>query len=254
MARVAVARQVRNDYGPVPPLNPNGPVPHPKMEIVVEGGTAFTVPYAPRETTLENIAPRFDVIDRGGREPLLLRSADSLPTMNMELVLAYPDPHRSVEPSLTALRQLAKSGKRLRVKLDSTSGGHRWRLTGFTQQVLARQPGTNAPTRALCTLTFTAASDAVVEVGPVSGGHNGGGKGGKDDDKNRPKFYVVKKGDTLQSIAERFYGKASYWRGIADVNNIRDPRKLKVGLKLTLPKKNAADFGPAPGAEFGDEE
>jgi nucleoid-associated protein YgaU len=159
-----------------------------------------------------------------------------------------------VDAELKALRRIAKQGKRLRVKLDSTSGDHRWRLTGFTQQVLARQPGTNAPTRALCTMTFTAASDAVVEVGPVSGGHNGSGNGGKDDDKDRPKFYVVKKGDTLQSIAEKFYGKASYWRGIADVNNIRDPRKLKVGTKLTLPRKNAADFGPAPGAEFGDEE
>lgn len=54
---------------------------------------------------------------------------------------------------------------------------------------------------------------------------------------NPRKFYVVKKGDTLQKIAARedVYGDARKWREIAQANKIRDPKKLKVGTKLKIP-------------------
>lgn len=210
---------------------------HPKMKIVPEGGDPFTVPYAPRDSQSDDLVPTWATVPRGGQAPLLLRSGGRLPTMSFDLVFGHPDPRRSIERELARLRRLAASGKRFRVRLDATSAAHRWRLTGFSQTILARQHGTNEPTRAICSLTFTAASDSVVQVGPVTGGSKGGGR---DHDK-RPKFYVVKKGDTLQGIAKRFYGEASYWRRIADANKIRDPKKVKVGLKLRLPRIAAAE-------------
>jgi nucleoid-associated protein YgaU len=50
--------------------------------------------------------------------------------------------------------------------------------------------------------------------------------------------YIVKAGDTLPKIAARkdIYNDASKWKLIANANNIRDPRALKVGRKLTIPK------------------
>lgn len=217
---------------------------HPKMKIVAEGGEAFTVPFAPRETTLEGITPVFAQAERGGREPLLLRGANGLPQITFDLVFGHPNPNRSIERELRKLRSLAKSGRRMRVKLDPTTSRHLWRLTSFSQQVFARQHGTNNPTRAVCSLTFQKASDAVVAVGPVSGGakNQGRKRRGDDDDRRgagggrrRPRSHVVARGETLSGIALEYYGEASGWRRIADANKIRHPNQLRVGQKLTIP-------------------
>lgn len=222
-------RPIVNDpRRPEPPRRPHHKR-HPKMRIVAEGRDAFEVPFAPNNVTLDGVVPTWQTADRGGREPLLLRSGNGLPQISFDLVFGHTDPNTSIENGLTRLRSLAGSGRRMRVKLDATTSQYLWRLTGFTQQVTARQQGTNAATRAVCTLTFQKASDAAVAVGPTSGGHKG-----KGDDK-RPRFYTVKRGDTLQSIARRFYGQASAWHKIADANKLRHPKKLKVGRKLRLP-------------------
>lgn len=56
--------------------------------------------------------------------------------------------------------------------------------------------------------------------------------GGKKKHRGR---YTVKKGDTLYSIAVKIYHDKSRWKDIAQVNGIRDPKKLKVGRSLNLP-------------------
>lgn len=60
--------------------------------------------------------------------------------------------------------------------------------------------------------------------------HHGGGGGGRQT-------YMVKRGDTLQSIAAKFYGDASKWHRIADANNIKNPRDLSkyVGDRIKIP-------------------
>jgi nucleoid-associated protein YgaU len=50
-----------------------------------------------------------------------------------------------------------------------------------------------------------------------------------------PKFYTVKRGDTLSSIAADQLGDYRRWTEIADLNDIRDPRRVKVGQTLRLP-------------------
>jgi nucleoid-associated protein YgaU len=49
------------------------------------------------------------------------------------------------------------------------------------------------------------------------------------------KTYVVKRGDTLSSIAYAVYLDASVWRNIAAHNQIQDPRSLQPGQVLQLP-------------------
>lgn len=58
-----------------------------------------------------------------------------------------------------------------------------------------------------------------------------GGKG----KKKKKKKHVVKRGETLYSIAVDVYKDKSKWKDIAKLNGIRDPKKLKVGSTLNLP-------------------
>ena len=62
---------------------------------------------------------------------------------------------------------------------------------------------------------------------PDAGG--GGGKG---------QTYTVKSGDTLSKIAKHFYGDASAWKRIYDVNReqIKNPDLIQVGQKLYIPQ------------------
>lgn len=49
--------------------------------------------------------------------------------------------------------------------------------------------------------------------------------------------HVVQKGDTLYSIARRYYGDGKRWREILDANSnrVKNPQSLKVGTKLIIP-------------------
>ena len=48
-----------------------------------------------------------------------------------------------------------------------------------------------------------------------------------------PFTYVVQKGDTLDKIAERYYGRKSEWKKIAENNDV-SPRNLQIGQKLII--------------------
>lgn len=52
---------------------------------------------------------------------------------------------------------------------------------------------------------------------------------------SHPKTYVVHAGDTLSAIAARLLGSYKRWREIADLNGIRDPKALRIGMRLKLP-------------------
>ena len=61
--------------------------------------------------------------------------------------------------------------------------------------------------------------------------------------KERPTFspdfektYVVRRGDTLSSVAASAYRDAGAWREIARVNQMQDPRQVEPGRVLLLPR------------------
>ncbi|MHC4943355.1 MAG: LysM peptidoglycan-binding domain-containing protein [Planctomycetota bacterium] len=66
-----------------------------------------------------------------------------------------------------------------------------------------------------------------------SSGRDAGSKPGSD-----ARQYKVMKGDTLGKIARRFYGNAGRWQKIytANQNKISDPKKLPVGIVLSIPQ------------------
>ena len=52
-----------------------------------------------------------------------------------------------------------------------------------------------------------------------------------------PKTYVIKKGDTLQTISDKFYGTTRKYDKLyqANKNVIKNKDQLKVGTKITIP-------------------
>lgn len=50
-------------------------------------------------------------------------------------------------------------------------------------------------------------------------------------------IYVIKQGDTLKSIAEKYYGQASKERTIADLNFIEKPSSIKIGEEIIVDVK-----------------
>jgi LysM repeat protein len=48
--------------------------------------------------------------------------------------------------------------------------------------------------------------------------------------------YTIQRGDTLIAIAGRFYGDTSQWSVIAQANPKADPRRLRVGQEIKLPR------------------
>lgn len=55
--------------------------------------------------------------------------------------------------------------------------------------------------------------------------------------KSKARTYVVKRGDTLGSVAAHFLGSASKWKTLAAAQKpaLRDPNHLKAGQKLIIP-------------------
>ena len=77
------------------------------------------------------------------------------------------------------------------------------------------------PVRANLNVTFTEFADPEI-----------------DQRKLDPEFTtrVVKRGDTLSSIAAELYGDPALWRAIALANRLDDPRHLEIGRHLAIPK------------------
>lgn len=93
------------------------------------------------------------------------------------------------------------------------------------QQEFTFFDGSGTPLRANVNLTFTE--------------FLGWGKGSeKDLRKTDPEFTtrVIRRDDSLNSIAAEVYGDPGAWRAIAEANNIDDPRNLEVSKTLRIPE------------------
>lgn len=210
---------------------------HPKAFLATDTGVKLVLPYAPREVEHSGLSDEWATIERPGRKPLVVRAADGLAVMSFEVLFARADHTDSVEDLIATLRTIAASSARVTVSLGPSERGV-WRLSSVTVRSQLRQPMTNAITRATVSLSFTEAVDSVTKVGPVSGGYAKPKPKPATKAATRrpgPRYYLMRKGDTLWALATRYYGNPYKWPVIAKASGIRNPRTIPIGKRITIP-------------------
>lgn len=80
------------------------------------------------------------------------------------------------------------------------------------------------PVRATCKLTLREARSAQMQE-----------EARAKESPDHAKLHAVRRGETLQSIANQVYEDSTEWRRIADANGIDDPFALEPGTKLIVP-------------------
>ena len=85
------------------------------------------------------------------------------------------------------------------------------------------------PIRATADVTMGEVPDDPKGQNPTSGGASG------------RRSVVLAAGDTLPSVAYREYGDANLWRGLAEVNGVDDPLRLRPGVALLVPSRSDAE-------------
>lgn len=162
-------------------------------------------------------------------------------TLNIELFLdTYDSPNtekKSVRIITDKLIDLTKViGKNHRPPVCRLTWGNMGNMRGFFQGVLENlalkfnlfmEDGT--PVRATATCTFKAWTPNETDL--------------KEQNLMSPdvaKVWVIKRGQTLASIAMHEYGDPRKWRPIAQANGIDDPTKLYPGTVLVLPALRSA--------------
>ena len=69
------------------------------------------------------------------------------------------------------------------------------------------------------------------------------------DDESDAYDYIVQPGDTLERIAAKWLGSAALWPRIYDANRsrIKDPNRIRTGLKLLIPSKEESTLREVQG-------
>lgn len=101
------------------------------------------------------------------------------------------------------------------------------RFTGVIESLTHRftmflENGT--PVRATCSVSLREAKDAVEQAEET-----------KKASPDHAKLRVIRRGETLQSIAAEEYDDPGEWRRIADANSLDDPFRLEPGIRLVVP-------------------
>lgn len=68
----------------------------------------------------------------------------------------------------------------------------------------------------------------------------------KPSARDNTRVVSVKAKDSLWAISAREYGSATKWRAIAQENNIANPRLIRPGTEIAVPKYNKNKRGPCP--------
>jgi hypothetical protein len=221
------------------PASVTKPPPKYRMYIrSVDNKYKFGALLAPTNVEYSNFGHAWSEIPRDGRSPYLVHSSDNLPKISFTMILAKEDPDWDATPGLKNLNWMASRSTPVTMTYGGYFDSRTWRITSLSFRSIMRHPSTSAITRAEIDLELTMASDVKLSTGPVSGGikKKKNNKSKKPSSPKKPapktKYYTVKRGDTLSGIAIKLYRDASKWRKLADRNNIKNPKKLRVGQRL----------------------
>lgn len=196
------------------------------------------------EGTVEDSGPvvGWELVDRLQRPSVTIYRGSETRSYAIPVIFDGFMEDRSVEPDIRALERLTHvvtaigRPPRLKVSGHVRGLGVKWVITEVEHgDALTRRDGTRMRQFTVVTIRHYMEPELVIR--------SVGGRKKKRDrqagKKGKGKVYVVKPGDTLSSIARRQLGSASRFKEIAELNDIRDPDRIRVGQRLRLPRREA---------------
>lgn len=228
----------------------------PKMVIRGSNGDAYALPWAPRAIDHSGFEENVIEIDRPGRIPQIAVKSPSLHKMSMSFVVGRST-DKSCEQDLRRLEEIVKVGGWVMVLYGQRESGL-WKVTQYGYSSIEREPIQNQISRASVTMSFTEVPDSrsvvakysqdfnfrddavtasiaasIVATAASSRAISTPSSSTSNNAVSQP--YTVQQGDTLLSIANKFYGTygEQFWRVVGDVNKVVG--QLKLGQILRIP-------------------
>jgi nucleoid-associated protein YgaU len=186
------------------------------------------VMFNPEEYTLNKDVNYARIGVPGLNSPVLQFVHGNVETLEMELFLDTYEGHADVRPltrQITDLLRIDPQTHAPPVLLFTWSSlAFVCVLSRVTQRFVMFLPD-GTPVRARLQVTFSEFADPLLQA-----------MAQKNETADYTKLHVVSEGETLGLIASRVYDDARLWRPIARVNGLEDPRTLRVGQALVVPK------------------
>lgn len=229
---------------------------HAKMVIQGSNGDAYQVPWAPRGIDHSGFEENVAEIERPGRIPQIAVKAPSLHKMSFSFYVGRSI-DQSCEADLRRLEEIVKVGGWVMILYGQRESGL-WKVTQYSYSSIEREPSQNQISRANVTMSFTEVPDSRQTVAKYSSDFNF-----RDDavtasiaqsivstaaatrsittptasvnNNAVSQPYVVQQGDTLLSVANKFFGQygEQFWRVVGDVNKVVG--QLNLGQILRIP-------------------
>ena len=198
-----------------------------KAFIEKENGVKIPILFNPTHYSLEKSNQIAEISIPGLSSPILQYVHGNNRTLTMDLFFDTYEEQRDVTDYTNEIYGLMRIGEETHVPPICTFTWSAFSFRCVVQRVsgqftLFLADGT--PVRAKLSVTFKEFIDVEVLV-----------RSDLMASVDRTKTYMVKRGDTLSSIAAAEYGDPARWRPIAKANNIENPRILKPGPLLIPP-------------------
>ncbi|MGW6194772.1 CIS tube protein [Kribbella sp. NPDC055110] len=197
-------------------------------------GRRVSVQFNPEEYTLNREANFAQLAVPGLSGPVVQFVAGQAQTIDMELLVDTTEANPVGGPGADVRRLVADVTSLMDIDPDLHApppAVFAWGQLTFTcvltkvsqKYVLFRPDGT--PVRARLTVTLSEYRNVELEAKEI-----------KRQTVDYTKIHIVADGDSLPIIAHREYADPTAWRPIALRNNIADPRHLRVGATLAIPR------------------
>jgi hypothetical protein len=204
-----------------------------------DGGTRLTCAFNPKEYTISKSSTWHKTPAKGAKSAPKPEFVGANPrTMQMELFFDAWESGGDVSKAVTTLMDLTTPTQKSLAanKPNPPTVIFHWgswhSFDAYLKQVSAKYTlfdPSGTPLRASVTVSLEEVpTDPPPKTNPTSGGIAG------------RRTHIVAGAETLQSVAFGEYGDAALWRGLADLNGIDDPFRVRPGTSLLIPPATVA--------------